>query len=475
VLLAGCSEELPSPATTAQPPAPSPGETVWEDNNLSCASPDDCQAGEACVDGVCQIQRCAEAAYDSVPPLGQTLHLPKDQEIVVARSGSASQRIETYEAVGATFQSPDDSALWATNSSPSDLAGGNFLGGAHHVVAVSAEGHDSVTFVADGVDETMALGLYPVVLAGGDIDRDGVDDLGAVDAQGRFQICHATRGECPHAGIFGDMIGVDLIVSDITMADVDGDARDYVPVGGQTRVMSIGRYNAMADVMGGLPRIEVPYRIGDPSSYPAAPETLEGGVILHEHIVFTPSTYRVSDTTTVSWRYKIVGRGKPRFSHRVEVGQQGWLRLHRKRLKHHRAGGPIELGAKQFLQASDVIPEGRGQTPHDAVLPGSVVGDRHQAIPIGDRCFGGDPLDEVSASFVGEPTLIVPQEQGRQGAFAQGSEQRCDGDEATVAPPEGGGEGDVLVVLEVLAQRIDFVVSPPHSPCGDAQGRKEVR
>ncbi len=77
----------------------------------------------------------------------------------------------------------------------------------------------------------------------------------------------------------------------------------YVPLDGQTHVMSIKRYNAMAEVQG-LPIINVPYRIGDPSSYPTEPETLDGEVIPQEDLVFDPpKTYRVSDTADVRYWY----------------------------------------------------------------------------------------------------------------------------------------------------------------------------
>lgn len=69
------------------------------------------------------------------------------------------------------------------------------------------------------------------------------------------------------------------------------------PVGGGTSLWSTTRYNAMAEALGGgLPRIDVPYRVGGLDDYPAAPEQLDGRPIPLEDRVFTrPPPMSVSD------------------------------------------------------------------------------------------------------------------------------------------------------------------------------------
>lgn len=75
-----------------------------------------------------------------------------------------------------------------------------------------------------------------------------------------------------------------------------------VPVGGATTFWSTKRYNAMAERVDGLPVIDVPYVIGDPSSYPRAPERSDGTPIPEDDFVF-PEVPRfvVSDAGDVGW------------------------------------------------------------------------------------------------------------------------------------------------------------------------------
>ncbi len=83
-----------------------------------------------------------------------------------------------------------------------------------------------------------------------------------------------------------------------------------VPVGGQTTVLSTPRYNALAKVVKGLPTIEVANRIGDPASYPAQPQKLDGSPVApEEHVFSTRPTLRVSDVGTVAFSLS-VGSGE---------------------------------------------------------------------------------------------------------------------------------------------------------------------
>jgi len=76
----------------------------------------------------------------------------------------------------------------------------------------------------------------------------------------------------------------------------------YIPVGGQTQLWSSKRYNAMAKAVGTLPIINVPIRVGEPSSYPAELQTLEGNPIPQEDLLFlqTPS-FQASDVGDVAF------------------------------------------------------------------------------------------------------------------------------------------------------------------------------
>jgi hypothetical protein len=75
-----------------------------------------------------------------------------------------------------------------------------------------------------------------------------------------------------------------------------------VPVGGGEAMYNSARYNAMAEALGGLPTVEIPYTVGDPSSYPGRPERLDGKRIDEADLLFPEaSEYAVSDVGQVGW------------------------------------------------------------------------------------------------------------------------------------------------------------------------------
>jgi hypothetical protein len=78
----------------------------------------------------------------------------------------------------------------------------------------------------------------------------------------------------------------------------------FVPVGGQTVVFSTKRYNAMADALSGnkLPKVNIPFKLGEVDTYPTTPQTLEGKPIPQDDQVFTKTpVYRTSDVANVSF------------------------------------------------------------------------------------------------------------------------------------------------------------------------------
>ena len=87
-------------------------------------------------------------------------------------------------------------------------------------------------------------------------------------------------------------------------ADMDGENFVItVPVGGSTSVWSLARYNAMAQALGTLPVLEVPYAVGNVDDYPSAPERIDGTPIPEEDMVFKdPNWYTSPDVGSVSYR-----------------------------------------------------------------------------------------------------------------------------------------------------------------------------
>ena len=88
--------------------------------------------------------------------------------------------------------------------------------------------------------------------------------------------------------------------------DTDGETLVVtVPTGGGEALISTARYNSMADLLG-LPRIDVPYQVGNPSSYPSGPQRLDGSPIPDDELLFpNPETYVASDVGQVSWRNSV--------------------------------------------------------------------------------------------------------------------------------------------------------------------------
>ena len=82
-------------------------------------------------------------------------------------------------------------------------------------------------------------------------------------------------------------------------ADADGNTITVnVPVGGQSSAWSIRRYNALAEALGTLPKIKLPYRLGELESYPTEPRRLDGTPIPPQDLLFKETnTLRVSDST----------------------------------------------------------------------------------------------------------------------------------------------------------------------------------
>ncbi|MBT8494899.1 MAG: hypothetical protein KJO07_17715, partial [Deltaproteobacteria bacterium] len=80
----------------------------------------------------------------------------------------------------------------------------------------------------------------------------------------------------------------------------------FVPVGGTTTLMSTPRYNQLAEFRGDLPVIEIATKLGNISSYPRTPETLDGRPVAAEDWVMDKSmTFGVSDVAEIGWSMSV--------------------------------------------------------------------------------------------------------------------------------------------------------------------------
>ena len=87
------------------------------------------------------------------------------------------------------------------------------------------------------------------------------------------------------------------------IGEVDDEAFILVtPSGGGVTMYSTARYNAMAEALGDLPVVEVPWTVGDISTYPSTPTRLDGQALDEDDMIFpNPGEYTVSDVGDVSW------------------------------------------------------------------------------------------------------------------------------------------------------------------------------
>jgi hypothetical protein len=102
----------------------------------------------------------------------------------------------------------------------------------------------------------------------------------------------------------------------------------FVPVGGQTALWSLKRYNALAKHLGNLPTVNVPYAVGDPSSYPTKMVKLDGKPIPEKDLVFTtPRSYRTSDVARTGWELAVGDSNAQTDAQTIGVGVRATLRV----------------------------------------------------------------------------------------------------------------------------------------------------
>lgn len=126
--------------------------------------------------------------------------------------------------------------------------------------------------------------------------------------------------------------------------EVDGRVMSvFVPVGGQTSVWSLKRYNVMASKAKGLPVIKAPYVVGDVDSYPTAMSKLDGKPVPPEDLLFTnPRTYRTSDVARVSWSLDTSEYSVKSESQSIGVHFNGSVKV-----------GPVSVGASVGVSQSE--------------------------------------------------------------------------------------------------------------------------
>ncbi len=206
--LGGCTVYEDAPLD----PGDGPGTTPWNhDENVICATTDECGDGEVCEDSVCQMVRCAEP-YTSQPPMGANRYFGTDGELAII---SDNTWIDAFEGDGGDYLTSWD--LSGEGAQIVDVAGGNLTGQRPHSTAVAIEFSDTIKMHGPGGVTELNIGIWPTAIAAGDVDADGIDELVALSAGGEISLCNVELGQCTGATIQG------VQGKDVAVGDVDGD------------------------------------------------------------------------------------------------------------------------------------------------------------------------------------------------------------------------------------------------------------
>jgi hypothetical protein len=246
---AGCDQSEFGSEVPDEPPPDGIGTPEWGESDVLCDGDDDCNNGESCRDGVCQVKRCTDSTYQSVAPLGTSATFFNDREVVVADFTPYQGQYYT-DGYGPNGTAMSYSGSWTAGSGKIlDVAGGNLTGQRPDIVALQIENSSSIALPA--LSATLAVGFVPRALAAGDVDGDGMDEVVVLGPTGQVSICHINERRCERS----DQSSVTGI--DVAVADIDADGFDepilHLSVGG---VNVIRVLNLDAAITGQAPVVE---------------------------------------------------------------------------------------------------------------------------------------------------------------------------------------------------------------------------
>jgi hypothetical protein len=224
-LLFGCEHSdlgFGNPPSPDDPPPPlMPGDQAWSDTNVACKTTADCGTGEACVDSICQMQRCAGDNYHSTAPIGKNRVFFNDREYLVGDSSSSS--LNSYDPISGSSM-----GSWPTGGGAVlDVAGGKFFGVRPESFAIAVAG-DSTVRIKDalGTEHDIDVGFVPIAITAGDTDADGTDELIAVGDGGRFAVCQTATSVCtPYSKTLN---GNPSVFLDVAAGDTNNDGADEI-------------------------------------------------------------------------------------------------------------------------------------------------------------------------------------------------------------------------------------------------------
>lgn len=213
---------------------------------IACKSDADCQSGEACGKGFCQMKRCG-GTYASVPPLGVNGYAFLDRAFLTSGDEKVVRAFSPYVT--------GDRAQIAVSATPVDVAGGNFTGQRPEGVAFLT-GNSSVSIAIPGQPtKDIAVGFTGKRVAAGDVTGDGVDEI-IVLGDAEYAICKATDATCSKRALPGAAI-------DVTVGDVDANGVGEVLFLGQNSVSVVDATSGKVNVSHPLTKALVSLAAGD--------------------------------------------------------------------------------------------------------------------------------------------------------------------------------------------------------------------
>ena len=191
-----------------------PGSVEWASEDLSCDSTDDCLTGEACIDNLCQVDRCAGDLPPSVPPIGDYHFLYREDEIALADTVTyeGNYWVDGFQPSNGAY----DGSWQGSSRMILDIAGGTLLTARPSSYVAAYSGSRTLSLL--GSNYEIDLSFSPVALAAGDVDGDGLDEVIAVSSSGDVAVCDAETGACDSWKFDG---GYSIL--DVAAVDIDGD------------------------------------------------------------------------------------------------------------------------------------------------------------------------------------------------------------------------------------------------------------
>ncbi len=201
--LVGCS----SNAGNVVDDADRPGSRVIA-GVIACRSDADCQSGESCGKGFCQMKRCG-GTYASLPPLGVNGYAYLDRALMVAGDTRGIRALSPYVTA--------DRVQMNVSAAPADVAGGNFTGERPEGVAFVIAGSANLSLTFPGKEPvSFPIGFAGKRVAAGDVTGDGLDEIVVLGDGGAYAVCNAVEKSCKKGTLA-------VAATDVTVGDVDGD------------------------------------------------------------------------------------------------------------------------------------------------------------------------------------------------------------------------------------------------------------